>query len=67
MLHGKSYALASKGRPGLKLGRLKAWLHLARARSREKRALAHLSAHQLRDLGLTEEQVRTEVAWPPWR
>jgi uncharacterized protein YjiS (DUF1127 family) len=67
MLHGKSYAVANKGRPLLKLGRLKAWLHLVRARRREKRALARLSAHQLRDLGLTEEQARTEVAWPPWR
>ena len=47
--------------------RLGAWLHLCWQRHRQRRALEGLSDHQLRDLGLTREQVRIEIIRLPWR
>ena len=53
--------------PRIRLARLKTWLHLCGQRSRQRRALAALSDHQLRDLGLTREEVSLEIRRPPWR
>ncbi|MFI5017045.1 MAG: DUF1127 domain-containing protein [Dongiales bacterium] len=43
------------------------WLYLCWQRHRQRRALEGLSDHQLRDIGLTREQVRIEIVQPPWR
>jgi uncharacterized protein YjiS (DUF1127 family) len=53
--------------PRLRLGRLRGWLYLCWQRSRQRRALASLGEHQLRDLGLAPEDVRQEIRRPPWR
>jgi uncharacterized protein YjiS (DUF1127 family) len=47
--------------------RLGAWLHLCWQRHRQRHALEGLSDHQLRDVGLTRDQVRIEIVRLPWR
>jgi uncharacterized protein YjiS (DUF1127 family) len=39
----------------------------AAARRRDRRFLAHLDQHLLRDIGLSPEDARTEAAKPFWR
>jgi uncharacterized protein YjiS (DUF1127 family) len=36
-------------------------------RARQRKALTELNDHQLRDIGLTREQIKVEIAKPPWR
>ncbi|HKF62727.1 MAG TPA: DUF1127 domain-containing protein [Dongiaceae bacterium] len=60
-------AIAAALWPRIRLARLKKWLHLCGQRSRQRRALATLSDHQLQDLGLTREEVSLEIRRPPWR
>jgi len=67
MAHGKSTAVSATKWPRIRLRRLGDWFHLCWQRARERRALESLSDHHLRDLGLTPEQVREEIARPPWR
>jgi len=43
------------------------WLQLCVQRGRQRKALAELSDHQLRDIGLRREQISAEIAKPPWR
>ena len=42
-------------------------LQLCVERERQRKALAELSDHQLRDIGLRREQIWAEIAKPPWR
>jgi len=49
------------------IARLGTWLHLCWQRRRQRQALEGLSDHQLRDVGLTREQVRIEIVRLPWR
>jgi len=44
-----------------------AWLHAAAERRRQRRALAMLDEHLLRDIGVTREQARAEARRAPWR
>ncbi len=47
-----------------------AWLRLIGTwmeRRRQRRALAELDDHQLRDIGLTRAEARAECAQPFWR
>lgn len=44
-----------------------AWLRAAAERRRQRRALAMLDDHLLRDIGVTREQVLAEARRPPWR
>jgi uncharacterized protein YjiS (DUF1127 family) len=53
--------------PRIRLIRLGAWLHLCWQRRRQRQALEGLSDYQLRDVGLTREQVRVEIVRLPWR
>jgi uncharacterized protein YjiS (DUF1127 family) len=53
--------------PRMSLMHLGAWLNLCWQRHRQRRALEGLSDHQLRDVGLTREQVRIEIVRLPWR
>jgi uncharacterized protein YjiS (DUF1127 family) len=53
--------------PRINLGRLGAWFHLCWQHRRQRQALEGLSDHQLRDVGLTREQVRIEIVRLPWR
>jgi len=43
------------------------WLQLCAQRRRQRKTLAELSDHQLRDIGLTREQISAENVKPPWR
>lgn len=43
------------------------WLRAAVERRRQRRALAMLGEHLLRDIGLTREQALAEARRPPWR
>jgi uncharacterized protein YjiS (DUF1127 family) len=53
---------------GSSLGRsLIAWLRAAAERRRQRRVLAGLDDHLLRDIGLTREQALVEARRPPWR
>jgi len=49
------------------IARLGACLRLCWQRPRQRQALEGLSDHQLRDVGLTREQVRIEIVRLPWR
>jgi len=60
-------AIAATLWPRIRLARVTSWLHLCGQRSRQRRALATLSDHQLRDLGITREEVLLEIRRPPWR
>jgi uncharacterized protein YjiS (DUF1127 family) len=60
-------AIGATLRPRIRPVRLKSWLRLCGQRRRQQRALAALSDHQLRDLGLTREEVLLEARRPPWR
>lgn len=60
-------AIAATLWPRIQLTRLKGCLYLCWQRSRQRRALAMLSEHELRDLGLTPEDVRLEIQRPSWR
>jgi uncharacterized protein YjiS (DUF1127 family) len=60
-------AIAATLWPRIRPARLKSWLYLCGQRSRQRRALATLSDHQLRDVGLTREEVLLEIRRPPWR
>ena len=53
--------------PRISFARRGGWLYLCWQRHRQRRALEDLSDHQLRDIGLTREQVRIEILRPPWR
>jgi uncharacterized protein YjiS (DUF1127 family) len=53
--------------PRIRLTRFRSWLYLCWQRSRQRRVLAEFSDYQLRDIGLTPEDVRLEVKLPPWR
>ena len=44
-----------------------AWLRAAAERRRQRRALAMLDDHLLRDIGVTRDQALTEAQRPPWR
>ena len=50
-------------RPGAAVRVVSFWLE----RSRQRRALARLDDHLLRDIGLTREEVRRECANPFWK
>lgn len=52
--------------PGL-LARLGKVALLAAARRRDRRALARLDQHLLRDIGLSRDEARSEVAKPFWQ
>ena len=43
------------------------WWRAALERRRQRRALAALDDHLLRDIGISREQARRECARPPWR
>lgn len=63
---------ASRGRPAaITAGDWLAWAYerilIWVERSRERRHLAMLSDHMLRDIGLTREEVEAEAAKPFWR
>jgi uncharacterized protein YjiS (DUF1127 family) len=60
-------AIAAALWPRIRLARVKSWVHLCGQRSRQRRALATLSDHQLRDIGLSREEVLVEIRRPPWR
>jgi uncharacterized protein YjiS (DUF1127 family) len=47
--------------------RLAAVLAAWRRRARSRRALAHLGAHELRDIGISEAERRYECAKPFWQ
>jgi len=49
------------------MNRLARWLHCRWQRGRQRRHLSELSDHQLRDLGLTPDDVREKLIRPPWR
>lgn len=51
--------------PGI-LRRLRLVLARWRRRARQRAALARLSAHMLRDIGLSEADVWREMRRPPW-
>lgn len=53
---------AAFGRPRTRLRGLLDYLDLRR----QRRTLADLSPHQLRDIGLTEEAAKREAARPIW-
>ena len=44
-----------------------AWLRSAAERRRQRRALAMLDDHLLRDIGGTRERALAEARRPPWR
>jgi len=51
-----------------RLGRsLRATLTCWRERSRQRRALAKLDAHSLRDIGITHSQAKREADKPFWK
>lgn len=55
------------GRVGRSLTRaMGQWMADALAARRQRRALAALDAHSLRDLGLTRDQALAEAARPVW-
>jgi len=60
-------AIAATLWPRIRFARMKNWFRLCGQRSRQRRALATLSDHQLRDLGLSREEVLLEIRRPPWR
>jgi uncharacterized protein YjiS (DUF1127 family) len=47
--------------------RLRLALHLAAARRRDRKALAQLDAHLLRDIGLTPDEAYVETVKPFWQ
>jgi uncharacterized protein YjiS (DUF1127 family) len=53
-------------RTGL-VARLTLVISQALTRRRDRRVLSHLDAHILRDIGLTQDDVRTEAAKPFWQ
>jgi uncharacterized protein YjiS (DUF1127 family) len=59
--------IAAALRPRLRLARLGGWLYLCWRRSRQRPVLAEFSDHQLRDIGLTRDDVRPDIERPPWR
>jgi uncharacterized protein YjiS (DUF1127 family) len=44
-----------------------AWCSTVLQRRRQRRALADLDDHLLRDIGLTREHALIKAAQPPWR
>jgi uncharacterized protein YjiS (DUF1127 family) len=53
---------------GRALGRcVVAWFRAAAERRRQRRLLAMLDDHLLRDIGVTREQALAEARRPPWR
>lgn len=65
-----AYSAASHGqaarRPTLTLSSLAARIVAAAAIWRQRRALAELPEHLRRDVGLTEAEIRRELARPVW-
>jgi uncharacterized protein YjiS (DUF1127 family) len=66
MPHSQTSTLSFRARPSL-VSRLVAAVTNARTRRRDRRILAGLDAHLLRDIGLTPDGARTEVAKPFWQ
>jgi uncharacterized protein YjiS (DUF1127 family) len=67
MTQNNPRALAATLWPRISFARREGWFYLCWQRNRQRRALEGLNDHQLRDIGLTREQVRVEVVRPPWR
>jgi uncharacterized protein YjiS (DUF1127 family) len=63
---GRSRAAARFARATDRLGRVAAWLGAYLERSRQRRALAELDAHLLRDVGLSRADVARECGRWPW-
>jgi len=67
MTQSNPRAIAATLWPRMSFTRRGGWLYLCWQRHRQRRALEGLSDHQVRDIGLTLEQVRIEIVQPPWR
>jgi uncharacterized protein YjiS (DUF1127 family) len=66
MPHSRTELLAFRRQISL-TRRLRDTLAEVFARRRDRRMLAHLDAHLLRDIGLSEDDAQTEAAKPFWR
>jgi uncharacterized protein YjiS (DUF1127 family) len=66
MPQSRADAVLFQSRKGF-LQNLRDALSQAAARRRDRRLLAHLDVHLLRDIGLTPEDARSEAAKPFWR
>jgi uncharacterized protein YjiS (DUF1127 family) len=66
MPHTRTETLFISARPGL-IQRLRTMLVEAVARRRDRRLLAQLDAHLLRDIGLSPDEAETEATKPFWR
>lgn len=66
MIRSEIKTLPFAARPGL-VARLARALSDTLARRRDRRLLARLDAHLLRDIGLSTEEARTETAKPFWQ
>jgi uncharacterized protein YjiS (DUF1127 family) len=66
MPQSRTDTLLFQSRKGL-VQNLRDALTQAAARRRDRRLLAHLDDHLLRDIGLSPEDARSEAAKPFWR
>ncbi|MCU0827522.1 MAG: DUF1127 domain-containing protein [Tabrizicola sp.] len=66
MTRSEIRTLPLRTRPGL-VARLNTAIVEVLTRRRDRRILAQLDAHLLRDIGLSQDEARTEAAKPFWK